>query len=167
VSYQVTVQGHEEILHAYGALEGRYTDLRWLWELAQLKAYISELQAAHFASEGGGQWPGLADSTIKDKARKGFGGMPMLVREGALRAAMVQPWSAAGGIWEALPGEVSMGTNIEYASYINSGTEKMPHRSLWAESLYMGTADGILDITALELGVFAEALGFGVTVSKT
>lgn len=164
--YRFRFIGHEEILRAYGALEGRITDLSWLWELTQLKAYISDLQAAHMASEGSGEWPQLAASTVRDRERKGYGGQPMLVRTGAVRAAMVQPWNAAGGVWEVQPDSVTMGSDIDVAGYLHGGTSKMPARSLWAKPLMEGSAEGVVDVAALELGVYAEALGFGVSVSR-
>lgn len=162
---QIRFIGHEELLNAYGALEARIIDLSWLWEVAQLRAYIGDLQAAHFASEGAGQWPQLAASTVRERERKGYGNQPMLVRDATLRARMVQPW-AAGGLWDAQPGSLTFGPDLFYAGWLHEGTDKMPARSLWAQPLAEGSAEGIVDVAALELGVYSEALGFGVQVSR-
>jgi hypothetical protein len=152
--------GHEEILRAYGGLESRFSDLSWLWELAELKTYIDALQQEHFATEGSGKWPALTEGTVADKLRRGYGGQPMMVREGTLLASMANPWASAGGVWDVQPDALTFGSNLPYAGPQNET------RSLWAPAFTEGTAEGVVDMATLELGVYAEALGFGVSVSK-
>lgn len=68
----------------------------------------------------GQQWAPLSPKTITERLRKGFGASPILYRTGRL----------FNSIQLARDGEFSrvIKTDVEYASYLQSGSENMPAR---------------------------------------
>ena len=84
-----------------------------------------------FASQGGSYqqpWAPLADSTVKDRFRKGYGPNEMLVRSGKLADAI-------GESVVLSPGSVQVGVDLSevpYAAPLQSGTARMPARVLVA-----------------------------------
>lgn len=75
------------------------------------------------------RWPPLAPSTIREKARLGYGEMPPLWRTGTLAASLAEK-GAAGNILQAGPSSLVVGTSINYARYHQDGTSRMPARQI-------------------------------------
>lgn len=72
----------------------------------------------------GSRWPQLAPSTIKEKARLGYGAMPMLWRTGALAASLAEK-GAAGNIFQAGADYVVVGSSLFYAPFHQFGSRRM------------------------------------------
>src|SRR6185437_13391893 len=72
---------------------------------------------------GGSRWPPLAPSTIKDKQRKGFGGMPIMWRTGALAESLADK-GAEGNVFQAGADYVVVGSSLFYAKFHQSGSRK-------------------------------------------
>lgn len=88
--------------------------------------------AEGFDSKGFGTWAELSPYTKKDRERKGYGGLPDLVRTGELRAALTER-DAPGHKFLVSANEVTVGVYgavIPYAYWLDSGTARMPARML-------------------------------------
>lgn len=84
--------------------------------------------AQNMAREGGffgmgSRWPPLAASTLKEKARLGYGAMSMLWRTGELGESLSER-GAPGNIFEAGPDSVTVGSSIFYAPFHQHGSRK-------------------------------------------
>jgi phage gpG-like protein len=96
-----------------------------------LQAALEKAVAAQFDAEGdgpsSGPWKPLSQTYAKQKARL-FPGKPRLVRTGALRDALTQSSSPfANRAYTA--NEMQYGSqNVPYASFHQTGTERMPAR---------------------------------------
>ncbi len=97
----------------------------------RLMPVFEQAVARQFSEEGGGpsqgKWPELSDAYAARKARR-WPGRPILVASGALVAALTNSHSA-GALRETTPTTLAYGTRgIEYASYHQTGTPRMPSR---------------------------------------
>lgn len=103
------------ILRQSGAFRRELENLHPLWEL--FKPTMSRIERERFESEGHGEWPALADSTIRDRAIHGFGAGPILHRTGDLEDSLVDPNRAAN------VGRMQMtwGTNVSHAHWHQDG----------------------------------------------
>ncbi len=91
-------------------LAGRAENLR-----PALDAFVDEalrLNARRFASEGGGQWPDLADSTVR---RRGSA-HPILDDSGDLRASLTRQ-GARGSVVELTRDSAVVATDLFYARF--------------------------------------------------
>jgi phage gpG-like protein len=100
----------EFILRQTGAFRHQLEDLVPLWEL--FKPVMSEIEEEQFASQGHGEWPPLAESTLRYKS-----GGEMLVESGALKSSLVDPGQAA----QTGPMQMTWGTDVEYAHWHQDG----------------------------------------------
>ncbi len=106
-----------------GAFGRQLRDLRPLWD--RFEPIMSELERRQFDTQGEGAWPGLAESTLRQKAAHGYPPDP-LVRTGALKDSLTDPGRAfTRGAMSA-----EWGTNVPYAHYHQDGTTKMPQRQV-------------------------------------
>jgi hypothetical protein len=96
-------------------------DLTFLWD--RFEPLMQDLEERVWETQGFGEWPPLADSTIEQKARHGWSLEPM-VRTGALRDSMTDPGAAS----ERTPKSMTWGTDIDYAHWHQEGgtTEGRP-----------------------------------------
>lgn len=80
---------------------------------------------------GGGHWDALADSTVRDRERKGYGGEgPMEVRTGALKDAVTQR-GAPGNIFDVEETTATFGVEMDLADWQHYGTKRgIPPRPL-------------------------------------
>jgi phage gpG-like protein len=98
------------ILRQSGAFRRKLEDLIPLWR--RFDAVLHQIEAEQFASEGHGQWPPLAASTLRQKARRGFPATPM-IRTGRLIGSFdPMSMSAQAFTW---------GTEVEYAHWHQDG----------------------------------------------
>lgn len=100
----------EFILRQAGAFRHALENLEPLWEL--FKPIMAEIEEEQFATEGHGEWPGLADSTLRYRD-----GQPILQQTGALKASLVDPAQAA----QTGPMSMSWGTDVGYAHWHQDG----------------------------------------------
>lgn len=83
----------------------------------------------HFGeqSPGGGDWPALAPSTIRQRISRGYGGpAPILIQSGKLYTSLFP--GAAGNLIYADPFGFDAGTDVFYSAYHQHGTGRMPAR---------------------------------------
>jgi phage gpG-like protein len=103
------------ILRQTGAFRAALLDLGPLWE--RFSEEMTEIEDERFASEGHGRWAPLAESTLRDRARRGFGPGPILQRTGNLRESLVDPARAA----KTTPRTMTWGSDVDYARYHQEG----------------------------------------------
>lgn len=77
---------------------------------------------------GGGPWAPLAESTIKDKQRQGYGMMPIMWRTGALADSLAEK-DAPGNVFVTTPESVTVGTSVYYAQFHQHGSKKQKLRT--------------------------------------
>lgn len=82
-------------------------------------------QLEWFESRGGGTWPPLAPSTLRQKLRRGFPPDPM-VRTGRLRDAVSDPLGRGAGdtMIRMAPGLIEMVVRLPYAHLHPAGTHR-------------------------------------------
>jgi phage gpG-like protein len=124
VEVTVSVEGEDELARAFGLMSGAVNDWRPYWPDIAAVFYISE--SARFSSGGFGTWPPLSSGYAAFKA-KHYPGQPILVRTGLLRESLTSR-TGAGAIYEESALELTLGTNVPYAKYHQTGTSKMPAR---------------------------------------
>jgi phage gpG-like protein len=96
-----------------GAFRRRLQDLVPLWR--RFDPVLHEIEAEQFASEGHGEWPPLAASTLRQKARHGFPAAP-LIRTGRLIGSFhTMSMSPQSFVW---------GTPVDYAHWHQDGGYK-------------------------------------------
>lgn len=76
-----------------------------------------------------GDWAPLADSTVRDRIRKGFAPNQTLVRTGELRDGFTQR-GAADNVFEVTSSSVTVGSSSVIAGYQHNGTGRIPARPL-------------------------------------
>lgn len=111
------------ILQQSGAFRRALANLEPLWD--RFKPILGEIEAEQFSSQGHGAWPGLAASTLAQKAAHGYPADP-LVRTGDLRESLVNPGRAAQSSGDTL----IYASDVDYAGYHQDGTSKMPQRKV-------------------------------------
>lgn len=105
----------EFILRQSGAFRRALGNLGPLWD--RFAETMAEIEAERFDSEGYGDWPPLAEATLRDRARKGFGSGPILQRTRTLRDSLVDPARAA----QMTPRTMTWGTDVDYAHFHQDG----------------------------------------------
>lgn len=97
-----------------GVFRERLRDLTPLWR--RFSRTMAAIERDRFASEGGGEWPPLAASTLLEKERLGFPAFP-LIRTGELYQSLTDPSRAAAFSAQ----EMTYGTDVPYARYHQDG----------------------------------------------
>jgi phage gpG-like protein len=100
----------EFILRQTGAFRRSLENLEPLW--ARVAPLMAEIEERWFDTGGDGSWPPLAESTLAQKARRGFPADP-LVATGDLKDSLVDP-ARAGNVG---PGYLAWETDVAYAGY--------------------------------------------------
>lgn len=91
--------------------------------------------AVNMVTEGGwfapgGAWTPLAPSTVRERARQGFGGpSPILFRTGQLAESLASR-DAAGNVFEVTATSLRVGSADRTANYHQRGTRRMPRRPI-------------------------------------
>lgn len=85
---------------------------------------IAAAETEWFATEGEGSWKQLSAAYAAQKAMV-FPGQPILVATGDLRDSLTTPTRLAQSIG---PDSLSVGSDVSYAAYHQSGTQFMPAR---------------------------------------
>lgn len=127
VSFRIDVAGVQVVSRDLARARHRVGDLRPA--LNALAAILVEENRANFSSEGAasvyGRWDPLSPNYRRWK-EKHYPGKPILVRTGALEASLT---SLPMGVQTATSTTISLGTDIEYARYHQTGTRNMPRRA--------------------------------------
>lgn len=113
----------EFIADQIGGFRDRLTDFTPLWE--RFASVLEGIETDRFDTEGHGEWPELAPSTVREKTRLGFP-LDILVRTGKLKKSLTERELAM----RLTPLSMSWGTDVEYAKYHQEGTTKMPQRKV-------------------------------------
>jgi phage gpG-like protein len=95
--------------------------------LAVILQDMRRLEQELFETEGRGEWPELAASTLQSKARQGYSSKILQATE-ALYDSLGGNLSAAGHVEQVTDSEIVFGTTVPYARYLQEGTSKMPAR---------------------------------------
>jgi hypothetical protein len=83
-----------------------------------------------YLGDAGGPWKPLAESTVAERTRLGYGGAhPILWRTGDLGHALAER-GAAGNVFEVGPDRLTVGASIFYALFHQDGTTRMPARPI-------------------------------------
>lgn len=114
----------EFILAQTGAFQEELLNFERLWE--RFVPLMSQFEQQRFDTEGFGEWPQLAESTVQWKDAHGYGDLGILVRTGALRDSLVDPEQAA----TVEPASLVWGTDVDYAQWHQDGTDRMPQRKV-------------------------------------
>jgi hypothetical protein len=77
---------------------------------------------SRFDSEGDGQWAQLADSTIEQRARKGYGPDHPILRESGDLLASLMPGDE-NNVLRLTPDGVELGSSLPYAPFVNAKRE--------------------------------------------
>ncbi len=105
----------EFILQQSRAFRRALLNLGPLWD--RFKSEMTKIEEERFSSEGYGEWDELADSTLRDRARKGFGPGPILQRTRNLMDSLVDPGRAA----QTTARSMSWGSDVDYARFHQEG----------------------------------------------
>jgi hypothetical protein len=125
----ITITGHlegeEVIQRRLDGLEARLSDMTPAWPA--VLATFREIMREVFATEGassGAKWPELAESTVKDREREGFGGRhPILARTHTLERALTTEGGASFVVQQ--PNYFAIAVDLDYFKYHQS---KAPRR---------------------------------------
>lgn len=104
------------ILRQAGAFRSDLENLQPLWD--RFKPIMTEIEEEQFATHGHGAWPPWSPNTRVH-------GSDLLVLTGALKGSLVD---AGAAVKSEGPTEMVWGTDVFYAGFHQSGTEKMPQR---------------------------------------
>lgn len=127
------IAGQKPLEARFNRMGTQLSDLSPAWE--QVGEDLLEHFGQNFDQEGGvfgktgwAQWPELAQSTVQDRLRRGYGGAhPILVREGELLDSVTRR-GAPGNVFEVRPDGLTIGSSWFTAPYHQHGTRKMPAR---------------------------------------
>lgn len=127
-----TVDGVDEVRQKFVTWGKAIQDLTPAWQLVgdDVRAdFMLNMigEGALFGGKGG--WAPLAASTLREKARLGYGAMPILWRTGTLGNSLAVK-GAEGNVNIVTPGGVTLGTDVAYAHFHQDGTERMPARKV-------------------------------------
>jgi phage gpG-like protein len=141
--FNIEVTGSDAVLKGLAALQDAVQDLTPYWRDVFAPKYFGIVQDLFSTSgtprgEGGkfsgGPWERLSPAYAKWKFAH-YPGRPTLSLTGTLRKSLYWTGSGLGqgGIFEATPTFVRVGTEIPYAKYHQYGTGKMPKRAFMPE----------------------------------
>ena len=122
----------EQLLFALRA--GRFSDYSVPLGGAVLRL-LRRVAKENFDGEGihaRGGWPPLAESTLRERARLGYGNLPMMQRTRRLYKSVAGGRSTADSIVEVSPTELVWGTRVPYADYHQSDAPRtrLPRRQI-------------------------------------
>ncbi|HLZ20725.1 MAG TPA: phage virion morphogenesis protein [Ktedonobacterales bacterium] len=130
----ITVDGVEIVSRRLATWGARIDDLSLAWE--QIGEDLLADFRQNFDYEGDlldkqdDGWAALADATVLDRTRRGFGGEhPILVRAGDLQAS-VTARGAPGNVFDVRADSLSVGSEDARAGYHQWGTSRMPARPI-------------------------------------
>lgn len=109
----------EFILRQSAAFRHQLEDLDGLWD--RFEPLMSDLEAQQWDSHGFGEWPPLADSTLRQKTSG-----ELMVETGALRDSLVDPASAA----KRSARQLEWSTDVPYAGFHQEGGDDLPQREV-------------------------------------
>lgn len=131
INITFSVVGGPEINRSLATWGAHIADMSEAWQ--QVGQDLLDSFRDNFTSEGGGfggwsSWAPLADSTVAERARLGYGGEhPILQRTGQLMESLTTE-GAPGNVFEVGPNSLTVGTEVYYAPFHQFGTRKMPSR---------------------------------------
>jgi phage gpG-like protein len=103
----------------FALLAGRFEDYSPVLK-SSVVATLREMKTLHFETKGAlfdKQWAALAPETIRDRARQGYPGDPIMVREGRLRQSLARAMKTPDSIVEVSRFGLVFGTSVPYADF--------------------------------------------------
>lgn len=125
--FTIDVAGERQLDRGISRFEEGISDYRPVWDLIY-DDFLAEVKA-QFESEGahgGGRWAPLSERYARWK-QKHYPGKPILERTGDLKKSLTER-GAPGAVFRSEPRALTMGTDVPYAIYHQTGTRKMPAR---------------------------------------
>lgn len=158
IKIHFAVEGGAEVNRRLATYGAKIEDLSDAWE--QVGEDLLADFAMNFQTEGGvfGDWDALADATVLDRIRHGYGGEgPMLVRTGYLKDSVTKK-GALDNIFAVSANSLTLGTEDAIAGYHQFGTSKMPAREViglsWtAQSRIVDTLNTYIQALARQQGL--------------
>lgn len=126
---EVTLLGSDQMIDALEKLDLSIKDMRPVFKDSLMPLfYRFEREAfdSEGASSGSGQWAELSPRYARLKART-YPGRPILEATGSLRRSLTTATGRGARVF-LTEQEVSIGTEIPYAGYHQTGTRRMPAR---------------------------------------
>jgi phage gpG-like protein len=105
----------------FGEFGRELLDFTGLWE--RFADTLEDVERDRFVTEGHGDWPPLAPSTLRDKTAHGFP-VDILVRTGKLKESLTNREIAM----RMTPQSMSWGTDVPYARYHQEGGQRVVTR---------------------------------------
>lgn len=128
VSIQVT--GGEALSNAFKDVESGMLDLRKLstWKVvaAEFRTILKEIFAGEGTGSKSGHWAPLSQPYAAYKLRR-WGEVPILQASGRMYESLTKRGDK-DAVYEETASELTMGTQIPYSRYHQTGTRKMPAR---------------------------------------
>lgn len=125
----IEVFGDRQVDRQLLRMGARVQDPIPLWE--SLAEDLMQIEQAQFSSEGGsgsGGWAPLADSTLIQKARRGFPSAILRATDALMNSLTRR--GAEGQVLDINPEFLRFGTDIEYGGFHQTGTSRMPQRRI-------------------------------------
>jgi len=157
MNFELVIDGIPQLQRSFATWGASISDFSEPFE--QIAEGLQTDNMLNMVSEGTlyGPWPPLAESTIKNRVRKGYGSGPMLINSGDLAQSLA---GGAGSVKEIGPLQMSLGTEVAYAKYLHFGTSRMPARKLiglvWnRKQMIVRTLGDFVRSKAVEAGLLA------------
>lgn len=127
MNFEMTINGITELKQSFATWGASIQD--FTEPFTEIADGLQADNMLNMVSEGVlyGPWPPLAATTIASRIRKGYGPGPMLINTGDLAQSIA---GGTGSIKEIAPLQMTLGTSISYAGYLQNGTRKMPARRI-------------------------------------
>ena len=127
----INLDGIDKASQDLEAIRARAKNLRPVFSKL-IAPYLMRITRQNFSQEGRPtKWQALADATIADRMRQGYGAGPILVRTGQLMNSLANP-GAPYQILEMSASRLRYGTRDPKAIYHQKGTRFMPQRLVLA-----------------------------------
>lgn len=118
LTLRYSIDGADRAEHELVGIAARAVESRPLLEA--FAGTLREREARRFDTEGEGEWPPLAASTLERKR-----GPRILEESGLLRGSLT---GGAEHVETIIGSELLFGTSVDYAVYHRTGTSRMPKR---------------------------------------
>ena len=121
------VEGQQQVVRSFNRVTDHISDLRAVWDYVQPELYkiIDENFKSEGARGGSGKWKPLSPAYAKRKAKL-YPGKPILQATGRMYAALTGV--TGDSLVVKSKDEFAIGTSLEYPSYHQRGTNRMPKR---------------------------------------
>jgi len=125
VNITYTITGMKPLARGLKKLFFSFQDFKPLWNKMKKDFYSIEMK--QFMSEGQGKWKALSSRYAAWKEAN-YPGRSILVQRGDLKRSLISQ-SHSDSVYKPTRSQMEIGTSKKYASYHQTGTNKMPARN--------------------------------------